>query len=112
MDQDAQESIELPFNISFHCAIHLTEQSFILIGGIQNGSVSRLTWIIDFKSNPVSITTGPQLIQKRTQIACGKMLNGKGISKLVVAGGKDETGSGLNSVEVLMLSNNEWEFGE
>ena len=81
-----------------------------IIGGFQNGSLSKKTLIVNPK-NGFEIKEGPSLNKARFGHGCAKMtLNGRTI--LVVAGGVDEDWKTLDSVEILDPSeNNVWTPG-
>ena len=89
--------------------IQYDEKSIYIIGGRQNGSISKKTWIVD-PTNEFRITEGPSLNEGRSYHGCAKMtLNGRTI--LVVAGGFGNGGR-LDSVEILdPLGNNGWTPG-
>ena len=89
--------------------IQYNEKSIYIIGGWQNGSRSKKTWIVD-PTNEFEIKEGPSLIKARHNHGCAKMtLNGRTI--LVVAGGLGNGGR-LDSVEILDPSeNNAWTEG-
>ena len=86
--------------------IQYDEKSIYIIGGVQNGSISNKTWIVD-PTNEFQITEGPSLNKGRAYHGCAKMtLNGRTI--LVVAGGF----GAMDSVEILdPLGNNVWTQG-
>ena len=90
------------------------EKSTYIIGGYQNGSLSKKTWIVNPK-NGFEIKEGPSLNKARFGHGCAKMtVNGRTI--LVVAGGFGAQESGgygaLDSVEILdPLGNNVWTQG-
>ena len=91
--------------------IQYNENSIYIIGGRQNGSRSKKTWIVD-PTNEFQITEGPSLNKARENHGCAKMtVNGRTI--LVVAGGYGNGGHGiLDSVEILDPSeNNVWTQG-
>ena len=97
---------DLPFTISGHSMIQYDEKTIYIIGGVQNGSISNKTWIVD-PTNEFQITEGPSLNKGRYSHGCAKMtLNGRTI--LVVAGGF----GAMDSVEILdPLGNNVWTQG-
>ena len=68
---------DLPFSISSHCMVLINPSTVYIIGGWQNGSESKKTWIF----NPLKdfqMTEGPSLIVDRYHHCCGKMfLNGR-----------------------------------
>ena len=90
--------------------IQYDEKFIYIIGGYQNGSVSKKTWIVN-PNNEFKITEGPSLDKGRDGHGCAKMtLDGKTI--LVVAGGYGEDFKTLDSVEILDPSgNNVWTPG-
>ena len=103
----------LPFKVWGHTIIQYDETSIFLIGGKENHSVSRKTYIINPK-NGFEIKSGPLLNIGRYGHVCGKaIINNK--LQIVVAGGIDDSKSILNSVELLCpISNqrNHWSLGK
>ena len=97
---------DLPFRIRNHSMIQFDEKSIYIIGGWQNGSLSKKTWIVKPNSG-FEIKEGPSLNMARSSHCCAKMtVNGRTI--LVVAGGH----GGEDSVEILNpLENNGWTPG-
>ena len=104
---------DLPFTISEHSMIQYDEKSIYIIGGRQNGSRSKKTWIVDPTNGfeIKEIKEGPSLNNARAGHGCAKMtLNGRTV--LVVAGGLGEGFEILDSVEILDPSeNNIWTQG-
>ena len=90
--------------------IQYNATSIYIIGGLQNGSNSEKTWIID-PSNNFQIRQGPSLNVGRISHSCGKMkISGK--TFLVVAGGFGLNGC-LDSVELLNpLTDHGWIIGK
>ena len=110
LGQPSVKGRDLPFRISGHSMIQYDEKSIYIIGGNQNGSRSKKTWIVD-PTNEFQITEGPSLNNGRAHHGCAKMtLNGKTV--LVVAGGGGNDRAFLDSVEILDPSeNNVWTPG-
>ena len=106
LGQPSVKGPDLPFTIINHSMIQYDEKSIYIIGGVQNGSISNKTWIVD-PTNEFQITEGPSLNKGRAYHGCAKMtLNGRTI--LVVAGGF----GAMDSVEILdPLGNNVWTQG-
>ena len=100
----------MPFTISSHGMVKFDDDTIFIMGGRQNGSVSRQTWIVNPKDN-FSIREGPSMLSERALFSCGKMeLNGKSV--IVVAGGDWGT-SILDTVEILDPSDEEgWVWGK
>ena len=100
------EGPDLPFTIYNHSMIQFDKKSIYIIGGYQNGSLSKKTWIVNPK-NGFEIKEGPSLNKARFGHGCAKMtLNGRTI--LVVAGGF----GAMDSVEILdPQGNNIWTPG-
>ena len=90
--------------------VKYNDNSIYIIGGFQDGSRSKETWIVNPK-NGFEIVNGPKLNQERSSFSYGKMeVNGKIL--IVIAGGEDRYGFGLDSVEILdPLSNQGWKSG-
>ena len=117
LDQPSGKGPFLPnriFPIVGHSMIQYDEKSSYIIGGYQNGALSKKTWIVN-PTNGFKITEGPSLKKPRSNHGCAKMtINGRTI--LVVAGGFGAQESGgygaLDSVEILdPLGNNVWTQG-
>ena len=107
LDQLSMKGPDLPFAINGHSMIQYDEKSIYIIGGWQNESISRKTWIVD-PTNGLKIKEGPSLNKARSSHGCAKMtINGRTV--LVVAGGY--TFGYLDSVEILDPSNNVWTQG-
>ena len=100
---------DLPFTISWHCMIQYDSNSIYIIGGKQEGTTSKKTWIANPSDN-FKIKEGPDLNKARAYHCAGKMeVGGKNI--LVVAGGDSK--SYLDSVEILdPTSNKGWVKGK
>ena len=109
LGQPSVKGSDMPFRIYGHSMIQYDEKSIYIIGGWQNDSRSKKTWIVD-PTKEFQITEGPSLNKARAGHGCAKMtLNGRTI--LVVAGGFGNGGR-LNSVEILDPSeNNVWTQG-
>ena len=101
---------DMPFTICYHSMVQYDEKSIYIIGGMQNGSISKNTWIAD-PTNGFQIKEGPSLNVGRTDFGCAKMtINGRTI--LIVAGGMGDDFQPLNSVEILdPAENNIWAPG-
>ena len=106
LGQSSVKGPHLPFTINGHSMIQYNEKSIYIIGGTQNGSISKKTWIVD-PTNVLQIKEGPSLKNGRVGHGCAKMtLNGRTI--LVVAGGF----GAWDSVEILDPSgSNVWTPG-
>ena len=107
----SHEGIKLSFTISFHCIVEINANKFIIIGGKQDGVVSGLTWIVDFKHN-ATIVSGPTLKHERYLMSCGRMVNEQDNIEIIVAGGKDKNGATLDSAEILEWGNDHWRKGD
>ena len=114
LDKPSTIGPELPFQISGHSMIKLSYNAIFIIGGFQNGFISKKTWIID-PSDGFNIREGPSLNTRRYGHSCAKMIsNGKIV--LMVAGGRDDS-SYLDTVEMLKIDSNSaisknWVFGK
>ena len=108
LDEAAATGPKLPFTIYGHGMVMLNDHAIYIIGGFQNGSTSRDTWIVDLSNNGFEIQKGPSLNQARYEFSCGKMLS-HGKVLLVVAGGV-----GKDTVEILDPSSagQGWIFGK
>ena len=109
----------LPFSVFGHTMIKVNESTIYLIGGVQSGSVSRKTWIINPTKN-FQIKKGPSLKMARCFHSSAMMkLNGK--DYIIVAGGCNfkrrdvykKITYHLNSVELLDTSTyfENWKIG-
>ena len=109
LGQPSVKGRDLAFRISRHSLIQYDEKSIYIIGGFQNDSRSKKTWIVD-PTNEFQIKEGPSLNKARNSHGCAKMtLNGRTI--LVVAGGLGNGGCS-DSVEILdPQGNNVWTPG-
>ena len=99
----------LPFRIGSHSMIHYDKKSIYIIGGVQNGSCSNKTWIVD-PTNEFLTREGPSLNMKRYKHCCAKMtLNDRTILVVVGGGGRYNN---FDSVEILdPTTNNVWTMG-
>ena len=111
---------DLPFPIRWHSMIHFDKNCIYIIGGFQNDSVSRKTWIVTLNNFNISdnggkfefeIKEGPSLNIDRKEHSSGKMdIDGK--TYLIAAGGINEANSFLDSVEILdPLDGKGWKLG-
>ena len=99
--------------------IRFDENCIYIIGGFQNDSVSRKTWIVNLKNFSsenggkfeFEIKEGPSLNIERKEHSSGKMeIDGK--IYLIAAGGINEAHSYLDSVEILdPLDDKGWKLG-
>ena len=107
LNMASREGPKLPFTIYAHCMVLYKENAIYIIGGCQNGTFSKKTWIVD-PTNGFQIRQGPSLNIPRASASCGKMeINGKIV--LVVAGGQGS--DYLDSVELLEpLSDQGWKI--
>ena len=72
MGQPSVKGRDLPFRICYHSMIQYDEKSIYIIGGYQNGSLSKKTWILNPK-NGFEIKEGPSLNKARSYHGCAKM---------------------------------------
>ena len=109
LSQPPMKGPDLPFTIFSFSMIQFNANSIFIIGGLQNGSISNKTWIV----NPANfeIKEGPSMNFERCRHSCGKMnIDGKTI--IVVAGGTGSQNTG-DSVEILDPNSNEgWILGK
>ena len=108
----------LPLSIRRHAMVKFNEESVYIIGGKQNGSITRKTWIVNPK-NEFEIQEGPPLIQSRFGHSIAKFVSyQEGRILIVIAGGtglNKEFGflSHLNSTEILdPMSSKGWTQGK
>merc|ERR1712001_704809 len=77
LGQPSVKGRDLPFTIKYHSMIQYDEKSIYIIGGDQNGSRSKKTWIVD-PTNGFEIKLGPSLNNGRAYHGCTKMtVNGR-----------------------------------
>ena len=82
IDQPPIEGPDLPFSISGHCMVQYDKSTIFIIGGVQDKTTSKNTWIVN--PNDFQLRKGPALNIARSGHSCGTMiLNGK---KVIVAG--------------------------
>jgi hypothetical protein len=100
----------LPVTIAAHCMVTVNSTTVWVIGGYQNGQISRRTFYFTFGEE--SWTEGPELKKKRGWHSCGKIRRNKESQEMsiIVAGGLDGS-SILSSVEILDEGSNEWQTG-
>ena len=98
--------------------VKFNEESVYIIGGKQNGSITRKTWIV-YPKNEFEIQEGPPLIQSRFGHSIAKFVSyQEGRILIVIAGGtglNKEFGflSHLNSTEILdPMSSKGWTQGK
>ena len=75
----------------------------LLIGGKQNQTVSKNTWLVEHSNNQFEFKDGFPMNQDRRMHSCGRIVDKSGNIMILVGGGKDSLGSGLDSVEVFHL---------
>ena len=104
----------LPVNIAYHCMVTVNSTTVMVIGGVQNGSISDQpsgkTFYLTLGQE--SWTEGPELNYKRGFHSCGKLRrdeNGQEMSVVVAAG--DDGSSYLSSVEILDEGSSKWKTG-
>ena len=72
LDQSSTRGPDLPSGMYGHSMIQYNKESIYIIGGIQNGSESKKTWIAD-PTNGFKIKEGPSLNVGRVAHGCAKM---------------------------------------
>ena len=111
---------DLPFSIRHHGMVMCnSNQTIYIIGGIQDGSISKDTWTVNVRdlkkyledpSHVCLFEKGPPLNQERFKLTCGSCSVDEK-SRLVVAGGNDMAYT-LSTVEYLDPdSNHGWKVG-
>ena len=104
----------LPFTIRWHTLERIDENSILMIGGLQNDSISNDTWILTFcGENNFEVKSGPKLKFARKE-HCSGIMSKNGKKFIIVAGGIGEQfEERLNSVEILEISPNfsTWKIG-
>ena len=91
--------------------IKYDSNTIFIIGGFQNGIISRQTWIMD-TSEGFQFREGPTLNINRYGHSCGKLISNNGDILIVAAGGRDDSNY-LDSVEILdPISNRGWKLGK
>ena len=100
LDQPPEKGPELPFTVSKHCMVQVDPETIYLIGGVQNNSGSKKTWIIDPTKN-FEIREGPSMNHSRASHSCATMrINNKVFIIVVGSGLLSET----KTVEILDTS--------
>jgi hypothetical protein len=101
----------LPVTISRHCSVLVNSTTVMLIGGWQNGRMSPDSYLLN-TANEVW-TEGPHLSNIRSHASCGRIRKDSQSQEfsIIVAGGLDEDGTRMSSVEILDLGSNEWRAG-
>ena len=111
-EQNGIPGKELPVAMGGMCAVkYSNEKIFVIGGGDSNDYILDSVWIFNPKNN-FNYIKGPSLKIKRDDHGCALMRKGKN-TLIVVAGGVDENGNYLSSVEILDPSNdnNQWTLG-
>ena len=72
LDQIPVEGPNLPFRVMDHCMVQVDEKNIYLIGGLQNGTYSNKTWIID-PTNNFDIKEGPTMNYPKYNGSCATM---------------------------------------
>ena len=117
LNQPSFQGPKLPFLIHSHSMIQIDSKTVYIIGGSQNGSNSKKSWIIKNPMEKFEIKEGPSLNESRSLCSCAKMkINGRVF--IVVAGGGQSKDDGTfigptNSVELLDTSSSgqSWKMG-
>jgi len=101
----------LPVRISKHCSVLVNSTTVMVIGGEQNARQSSDTYL--FNTENEVWTEGPKLSKIRSHASCGRIRKDSQSQEfsIIVAGGLDENGTTLSSVEILDLGSNEWRAG-
>ena len=115
LNQPPFQGPKLPFLIHSHSMIQIDSKTVYIIGGSQNGSNSKKSWIIKNPMEKFEIKEGPSLNEFRSPCSCAKMkINGRLF--IVAAGGSLAWGGqshhdhpssnedSMNSVELLDTS--------
>ena len=109
LDLPPEKGPEFPFTIFSHSMIQFSDNAVFIIGGLQNGSISKSTWIVD-PTNGFQIKEGPELKYQRCRHSCG-IMSINDVSYVVVVGGTGHEKTGT-SVELLDPRCNEWIEGK
>jgi hypothetical protein len=113
LTKDGWESniASLPIRIVSHCMVTINSTTVMVIGGMNNGRWSRMTFY--FTIGEESMIEGPELNSKRSDHSCGRIKKDKEGQELsiIVAGGWAGGSSYLSSVEILDDGSNEWQTG-
>ena len=75
----------------------------LLTGGKQDQNISKNTWIVEYSNNQFEFKDGFPMNQDRMMHSCGRMVDENGNIIIIVGGGKDNLGNGLDSVELYYL---------
>ena len=109
LDQPPVEGPNLPFRVLGHCMVQVDEKNIYLISGLQNGTYSNETWIID-PTNNFDIKRGPRLNYPKYKGSCATMTLNQEIY-IVVFGAANGIGDNP-TVEILntVSPHNGWEI--
>ena len=94
---------QLPIAVSYHCMVKFNSSEILLIGGKQDHIVSKNTWVIGYSNNQYEFKDGTPMNQERRMHSCGRMIDKNGNVMVLVGGGKDGLGNGLDSVEIFHM---------
>ncbi len=99
----------MPIPLSLHCMVLLNSTTVMIIGGVDNTTVTPNTYLLNTENN--EWIEGPPLSQNRYQHSCGRIRKSKESSKfdVIVVGGYN--GSFLSSVEIFDAETFEWRAG-
>ena len=100
---------ELPYRLFYHCITKINETFIAVIGDYHtNGTLPTL--FIDIAKNSITTSTF-ELNQERRGHTCATFQH-DGKTKVIIAGGHDQSNFNLDSTEILDISSNEgWEKG-
>ena len=94
---------QLPVTVSYHCMVEFNASEILLVGGKQDHIVSKNTWVIGYSNNQFEFKDSAPMNQERRMHSCGRIVDKNGNIIILVGGGKDSHGNGLDSVELLHL---------
>ena len=100
---------KLPFGMVSMCAVKISKNEIFVIVGQDKSNIKNEVWIYD-PQNGFARTQGPSLTTARSRHSCSTMKDGKK-TLIVTAGGIDDYGHQLDSVEIYDPTENNWHSG-
>jgi hypothetical protein len=110
--QPAVKGPDLPFAVYEHCLVIVNSSTALLCGGENNVGVFNECHYMNLVDH--SWSQGPSMMTKRYDHSCGifKSATHQGRNVIIAAGGLDDYGEWLDSVEILDPTTNTWNEGK
>ena len=80
-DENSPVMINIPFKWYLGCAVKISRNAVMLLGGKQDGIEESKTWIFDFQNG---VSQGPEMTRTRWILGCGKL---SGLNSVAAFGG-------------------------